>query len=135
MFTKYICFSWIKYLLRCSVFSLKFLLYCSFVQCYTSINVFFAFLKFLTNALLIMSSHIIGVFWIFFTIYCIQHCFICRPSDSTVSEDAGPRTVATLALADRRSNHSARSHPLSSMSVYNWMPQKMGQQFMSQVAC
>ncbi len=21
--------------------------------------------------------------------YCIQHCFICRPSDSTVSEDAG----------------------------------------------
>jgi hypothetical protein len=29
--------------------------------------------------------------------YVIQHCFICRPSDSTVSEDAGiePRTVAT----------------------------------------
>ncbi len=32
---------------------------------------------------------------------CIQHCFICRPSDSTVSNDAGieSRTVATLALA------------------------------------
>ncbi len=32
--------------------------------------------------------------------YVLQHCFICRPSDSTVSEDAGiePRTVATLAL-------------------------------------
>jgi hypothetical protein len=32
--------------------------------------------------------------------YYIQHCFICRPSDSTVSEDAGtePRTVATTAL-------------------------------------
>ncbi len=30
----------------------------------------------------------------------IQRCFICHPSDSTVSEDAGiePRTVATLAL-------------------------------------
>ena len=31
----------------------------------------------------------------------IQHCFICRPSDSTVSQDAGiePRTsVTTLAL-------------------------------------
>ncbi len=30
--------------------------------------------------------------------YFIQHCFICRPSDSAVSEDAGiePRTVATL---------------------------------------
>ncbi len=42
----------------------------------------------------------------------IQHCFICRPSDSTVSEEAGfePRTVATTALTVRRSNHSATSH-------------------------
>jgi hypothetical protein len=33
--------------------------------------------------------------------------------DSIVSEDAGiePRTVATTALAVRRSNHSDRSHP------------------------
>jgi hypothetical protein len=47
--------------------------------------------------------------------YFIQHCFICRPSDSTVSEDAWiePRTVATLALSVRRSNHSARSPPRS----------------------
>ncbi len=39
--------------------------------------------------------------------YNIQHCFICRPSDSTVPTDAGiePRTVATWALAVRRSNH------------------------------
>jgi hypothetical protein len=31
--------------------------------------------------------------------YCIQHCFIYRPSDFTVSEDDGiePRTVATSA--------------------------------------
>jgi hypothetical protein len=45
--------------------------------------------------------------------YAIPHCFICRPSDSTVSEDAGiePRTTATLALTVRRSNYSARSHP------------------------
>jgi hypothetical protein len=45
--------------------------------------------------------------------YVIQLCFICPPSDSTVSEDAGiePRTVATLALTVRRSNHLARSHP------------------------
>ncbi len=37
---------------------------------------------------------------IFFSYY-IQHCFICRPSDSTVSTDAGieHRTVATDALA------------------------------------
>jgi hypothetical protein len=52
----------------------------------------------------------------FFFMYDIQHCFICRPSGSTVSEDAWiePRTVSTTALTDRRSasNHSARSHPL-----------------------
>ncbi len=55
-----------------------------------------------------------GIFLDFFFVYCIQHCFICRPSDSTVSEDAGiePRTVATTALTVRRSNHSAKSHPL-----------------------
>ncbi len=54
-----------------------------------------------------------GGFFIFFP-YCIQHCFICRPSDSTVPTDAGiePRTVATGALAVRHSNHLARSHPL-----------------------
>ncbi len=40
-------------------------------------------------------------------VYYIQHCFICRPSDSTVPTDAGiePRTVATGPLAVRRSNH------------------------------
>ncbi len=48
-------------------------------------------------------------FWGIFTFcsYNIQHCFICRPSDSTVPTDAGiePRTVASGALAVRRSNH------------------------------
>ncbi len=31
----------------------------------------------------------------FFFMYVIQHCFICHPSDSTVSEEAGidPRTA------------------------------------------
>jgi hypothetical protein len=40
-----------------------------------------------------------GFIFIFF-MYDIQHCFICRPSDSTVPEDAGiePRTVSTTAL-------------------------------------
>jgi hypothetical protein len=49
----------------------------------------------------------------FLFLYVIQLCFICRPSDYTVSDDAGiePRTVATLALTARRSNHSVRSHP------------------------
>ncbi len=70
-----------------------------------------------------------GLFWIFWIFgdfffwgggvlvilqYFIEHCFICRPSDSTVSVDAGieARTVATPALAVRRSIQSARSHPL-----------------------
>ncbi len=46
-----------------------------------------------------------GIFLIFL-MHCIQRCFICRPSDSTVSEDAGiePWTVATSVLAVRRSN-------------------------------
>jgi hypothetical protein len=51
--------------------------------------------------------------------YKTQHCFICRPSDLTVSEDAGTelRTVATLSLAVTRSDiHSARSHPQKAWS-------------------
>ncbi len=55
----------------------------------------------------------LGGFFIFFSsMYCIQHCFICRPSDFTVSVDAGIKamTVATSALAVRRSNQLARSH-------------------------
>jgi hypothetical protein len=37
-----------------------------------------------------------SLFWTFYK-YFIQHCFICRPSDSNVSEDARiePRTVTT----------------------------------------
>ncbi len=50
-----------------------------------------------------------------FFMYDIHHCFICRPSDSTVSEDVGidTRKVAITTLAVRRSNHSARSNPHS----------------------
>jgi len=45
-------------------------------------------------------------FFMYF-MHSIQHCFICRPSDSTVPEDAGfePRALAKLVLAARRSNH------------------------------
>jgi hypothetical protein len=45
--------------------------------------------------------------------YFFQHCFICRPTDSTVSVDDGieSKAVATLALAVSRSNHSAKLHP------------------------
>ncbi len=54
-----------------------------------------------------------GFFGFFLFVYVSQTCFICRPSDSTLSEDARiePRTVATLSLTARRSNHLARSHP------------------------
>jgi hypothetical protein len=40
-----------------------------------------------------------AVLWISFG-YGAEHCFTCRPSDSTVSEDAGikPRTVATITV-------------------------------------
>ncbi len=43
------------------------------------------------------------LFSVFCFMYVIQYCFICQPSDSTVSEDAGiePSTVATLALTTR----------------------------------
>ncbi len=51
-----------------------------------------------------------------FSMYCIQHCFICHSTNSTVLEDAGmvPRTVLTLTLAVRLSNNSTRSHLVSS---------------------
>jgi hypothetical protein len=32
---------------------------------------------------------LLGAFFCFFLMYVIQHCFICRPSDFSVSEDAG----------------------------------------------
>jgi hypothetical protein len=59
-----------------------------------------------------------GIFLDFFSMYCIQDCLVCRPLDSAVSEAAWikPRTVATSALAVRRSNHWARSHPYSARS-------------------
>jgi hypothetical protein len=54
------------------------------------------------------------VFFLSFLSYYIHHCFICRPSDSTVPTNAKiePRTVATSALAVRRCNHWTISHPL-----------------------
>jgi hypothetical protein len=48
----------------------------------------------------------------------LRALFNTAPSDSTVSEEAGieHRTVATTALAVRRSNHSARPHPKNNVS-------------------
>ncbi len=56
-----------------------------------------------------------GFFLIFFF---ILHCFVCLPSDFTVSVDARikPGTVVTLALTFELSKHLARSHSHSARS-------------------
>ncbi len=71
-----------------------------------------------TQSLTILTHGVQNILWsiwgdFYFFSYYIQHCFICRPSDSTVPTDAGiePKTVETGALAVRRSKHQARSHP------------------------
>ncbi len=56
----------------------------------------------------------------FLFMYVIQHCFICRLTDSAVTEDAQiePRTVATLALTARRYNYSVfQTHSLLPISA------------------
>ncbi len=50
-----------------------------------------------------------GDFFGFFLFMYIQHFFICRPSESIVSENAGIEPRTTLAVTSRRSNHLARS--------------------------
>jgi hypothetical protein len=51
------------------------------------------------SGIFFLKVHGIFLDFLIFTYY-IQHCFICRPSDSTVLTDAGiePRTVASGAL-------------------------------------
>ncbi len=58
-----------------------------------------------------MTRKINRVFWILYIL--MQHCFICHPSDFSVSEDAEiePRAAATVTLAVKRSHHSAICHP------------------------
>jgi len=63
-----------------------------------------------------------GEFFLF--MYDIQHLFIGRPSDSTVSEDAGiePRTVVSSELAVSRSNHSGCINAVYAGSrIYRWV--------------
>ncbi len=60
----------------------------------------------------------------FFRSFCmcfIQHYIICRPSDSSVLDDAGiePRTVSTLALPVRCSNHSACCYKFHQVKIYS----------------
>jgi hypothetical protein len=46
-------------------------------------------------------------FGLLFFVYVIQHCFVWRPSDSTVSEECWVSNLI-LARTTRRSNHSTR---------------------------
>ncbi len=75
------------------------------------------------NCVTTMVTLTFSTFWIFLCMYFVRHCFICRPSDSTVPEYAGiePRT--------RRSSHWATSHPL--LELYKW-PQHLNRMRMWQ---
>ncbi len=48
----------------------------------------------------IILDYVMYVIYVCVYVIVIQRCFICRPSDSTVSEEAGiePRSVTTLTL-------------------------------------
>ncbi len=52
-----------------------------------------------------------------FFLYEILHCFICRPSDSTVSEDAHPQSARSHPRSTRSHLQSARSYPHSARSL------------------
>ncbi len=52
--------------------------------------------------------------FLYFFTYVIQQCFICRPSNSTVSEDGGIKPIDCCCFridSQTLSNHTARSHP------------------------
>ncbi len=78
----------------------------NFVNSYPSLVVILSILVTLTRLhvcsfTVIKQGNFFEFFWIFKVF--IQHSFICRPSDSNESEDAGiePMTVATLASASQ----------------------------------
>ncbi len=99
----------------CSVGLLKYSICCprSIFVSYSHCPVLFTLLCFVS---LSSRNPLPTVFLFFFlSMYVIQHCFICRPSDSTVSEDVGIKSRID-ALEARSSNHSARSHPHSTRS-------------------
>ncbi len=65
-------------------------------------------LKYKTSRVIKHVTFSFKIFFLFFQCF-IQRCFICRPSDSTVPEDAGiePRTVSTSAFFVQHSDQSA----------------------------
>jgi hypothetical protein len=86
-------------------------------MCVKTYNIFLSDVKYFLKVVANDADFIfLGDFFYFFFVlkYTIQHCFICRPSDFNVPTDAGieSRTVATGALAVRRSNHEAKQGQL-----------------------
>jgi hypothetical protein len=84
-----------------------------------------------TLPLVIRLFYFLGGFYIFFRII-FQHCFICRPSDSTVPTDAGiePRTQVHCqsdALTTRLD--LIRTDAKISMLISKWVEQKTGAHF------
>jgi hypothetical protein len=64
----------------------------------------------------------LNIFWGDFFSYCIQHCFICRPSDSTVSTDAG---IELLQLVHWQSEAlTTRLDLIRTRLDLNWMSAK-----------
>ncbi len=88
----------------------------------------FKFCRTLYNAPIAFISQRLFIFLFFGWIFCIfsyyiQHCFICRPSDSTVPTDAGIEPMGPLQLMHWQSDalttrldriRKARSHLISS---------------------
>jgi hypothetical protein len=90
-------------------------LFMFFIFLRTKCAAHFKILEFLVylQDLVTFSNRGIILYFIFYICTVFNTAPSAAPSGSTLSEDAGiePRTVATPALAVRRSNHRARSHP------------------------
>ncbi len=86
------------------------------------------FFRFQDEAIQAERFFLLLFFWGFFSYY-IQHCFVCRPSDSPVPTDAGiePRTVATGALAV--SYCPAKTNTISRFLVWHQAETNTGRAF------
>jgi hypothetical protein len=59
--------------------------------------------------------------------YCIQHCFICRPSDSTVPEEAGIELLPPQNRIAYQENDKGRFYTCNSTDVLMYLNMKLYQ--------